>query len=662
MALTRPRFGQLNTSVVAEADPITVLHQGATNANVDVGFLFNRANGLVANVALYWSESGNSIVAAFTSNSGTSDSNIAASGYANITIGSLLTVNGAAIAINGNTGTYGQVITSTGSGLIWADQLGIVSTMRASGNINAVGNVIAGNVTANTTVFAGNVVASSGFTMGSQVFYAQGTNGFSVNENFDPSNNSGQTAYHFASGATRANIAFTLARTGQFTDGFGVYGTSADNTFVTFGEQSNTSFEWRKGIGIQPLNLSGGTQLMKLSSAGNLVIPTATASASTTTGALVVQGGVGISGNLNIGGQSNFAGNVFAGNVLATGFFYANGTPFVSSSYGNVQMLANLASASATTIGNIYTTNGIYWANGAPYSTSTINPAVYFGKVTATTAPTLIDTLPVTGNNLVRWTTTSYDSVYNQYRSSTIDSVNNGTTVNYNEYSFIVSNVGTTVATFTSNITSGNINLWATGNTASVAVTFQRVVLGSGTTSGYLTAGPAGPAGATGATGTIANTASWIVTTNSTASTSTTTGALQVAGGAGIAGNLWTGGDISASNITATTYFVGNGSQLTGITMPWNIVSSNITMSKNNSYFVDTTTGPKMLTLPASNTLGDTIRINDLAGTFASNNLTVGANGGKIQGVAQDLLVSVNQKSFGLVYSNSTYGWKLLEL
>lgn len=504
MALTRPRFGQLNTSVVAEADPITVLHQGATNANVDVGFLFNRANGLVANVALYWSESGNSIVAAFTSNSGTSDSNIAASGYANITIGSLLTVNGAAIAINGNTGTYGQVITSTGSGLIWADQLGIVSTIRASGNINAVGNVIAGNVTANT--------------------------------------------------------------------------------------------------------------------------------------------------------------NVFAGNVLATGFFYANGTPFVSSSYGNVQMLANLASTAPTTIGNIYTTNGIYWANGAAYSTSTINPAVYFGKVTATTAPTLIDTLPVTGNNLVRWTTTSYDSVYNQYRSSTIDSVNNGTTVNYNEYSFIVSNVGTTVATFTSNITSGNINLWATGNTASVAVTFERVVLGSGTTSGYLTAGPAGPAGATGATGTIANTASWIVTTNSTASTSTTTGALQVAGGAGIAGNLWTGGNISASNITATTYFVGNGSQLTGITMPWNIVSSNITMSKNNGYFVDTTTGPKMLTLPASNTLGDTIRINDLAGTFASNNLTVGANGGKIQGVAQDLLVSVNQKSFGLVYSNSTYGWKLLEL
>ena len=476
MALTRPRLGQLNSSIVAQSDPVTVLNQGASSANVDVGFLFNRANGLVSNVALYWSESAQSIVTAYTSSTGTTNSNIAVVSYANLTVGNVLTVNGGIIGI--------------------------------------VGNLTLGNLIANTGVYSVSSVVS---------------------------------------------------------------------------------------------------------------------------------------------------GNVSAGNVLASGFFYANGSPFVSSSYGNVQMLANLASASATTIGNIYTTNGVYWSNGAAYSTSTINPAVYFGKVTASTAPTLIDTVPVTGNSLVRWTTTSYDSVYNQYRSGIIDSVNNGTEVYYTDYGVIVSNVGTTVVTFTSNITAGNINLYAVGNTASVAVTYQRVVLGSGTTSGYLTAGPAGP---TGATGTIANTASWIVTTNSTASTSTTTGALQVAGGAGIAGNVYAGNVYSSGNVVATTYFVGNGSQLTGISsaMAWTITSSNITVSKNSGYFVDTTTGPKTLTLPASNTIGDTVRINDLAGTFASNNLTVGANGGKIQGVAEDLLVSVNQKSFGLVYSNSTYGWKLLEL
>ena len=138
------------------------------------------------------------------------------------------------------------------------------------GGAGIAGNIYAANVVTSSGLINNLIVPSGTFTLGSQVFYTQGTNGFSVNENFDPSNNSDQTVYHFTSGAGRANIAFSLARTGQFTDGFGVYGTSADNTFVTFGEQSNTSFEWRKGIGIQPLNLSGGTQLMKLSSAGVL--------------------------------------------------------------------------------------------------------------------------------------------------------------------------------------------------------------------------------------------------------------------------------------------------------------------------------------------------------------------------------------------------------
>jgi len=97
-----------------------------------------------------------------------------------------------------------------------------------------------------------------------------------------------------------------------------------------------------------------------------------------------------------------------------------------------------------------------------------------------------------------------------------------------------------------------------------------------------------------------------------------------------------------------------------GIT--WNISSSNITMTASNGYFVDTSGGAKTMTLPTTATLGDTIRINDLAGTFGTNNLTVARNGHKIQGDTNDLLIDTDQTSFGLVYSNSTYGWKVLEL
>ena len=101
---------------------------------------------------------------------------------------------------------------------------------------------------------------------------------------------------------------------------------------------------------------------------------------------------------------------------------------------------------------------------------------------------------------------------------------------------------------------------------------------------------------------------------------------------------------------------------VTGGSMTWYIANANTTMVASSGYFVDTSTGPKTMTLPASATLGDTIRFNDLAGTFSANNLTVARNSHKIQGIAADLTIDVDQTSFGLVYSNTTYGWKVLEL
>ena len=114
--------------------------------------------------------------------------------------------------------------------------------------------------------------------------------------------------------------------------------------------------------------------------------------------------------------------------------------------------------------------------------------------------------------------------------------------------------------------------------------------------------------------------------------------------------------------IEVTTFSGTGGAGGGSSALTWNIASSNATMVANNGYFVDTSGGAKTMTLPTSATLGDTIRINDLAGSFATNNLTVARNGHKIQGVTNNLVVSVDQSSFGLVYSNSTYGWKVLEL
>ena len=85
-------------------------------------------------------------------------------------------------------------------------------------------------------------------------------------------------------------------------------------------------------------------------------------------------------------------------------------------------------------------------------------------------------------------------------------------------------------------------------------------------------------------------------------------------------------------------------------------VSSNITLAKNNRYFVDTSAA-RTLTLPASPSLGDEIQVFDASGTAATNNMTINRNGGKINGISDNLLVDVNGAAFSLIYTGSAYGW-----
>jgi len=107
------------------------------------------------------------------------------------------------------------------------------------------------------------------FTIGNQVFYEHGYNGFSVNENFDIVGENNFTGYHYTSGAGREGVAFTLARTGQFTTGFGIHGTSSNNEYVIGSETTNTDFVFKNNIGM-PFDVSGGTEIFRISKTGVL--------------------------------------------------------------------------------------------------------------------------------------------------------------------------------------------------------------------------------------------------------------------------------------------------------------------------------------------------------------------------------------------------------
>src|SRR5210317_550138 len=116
----------------------------------------------------------------------------------------------------------------------------------------------------------------------------------------------------------------------------------------------------------------------------------------------------------------------------------------------------------------------------------------------------------------------------------------------------------------------------------------------------------------------------------------------------------------STITINGTSISLG-GSATVGVDVNWQSVitgaGSSSTAVAGNGYFIDTTSDTHTLNLPASATLGDQIAIKDYAGTFSSNNLTIGRNGHNIQGVANDSLISTNRASLLLVYVDSTKGW-----
>ena len=92
----------------------------------------------------------------------------------------------------------------------------------------------------------------------------------------------------------------------------------------------------------------------------------------------------------------------------------------------------------------------------------------------------------------------------------------------------------------------------------------------------------------------------------------------------------------------------------------WQAVkTSGFTAAAKEGYFCNTTSAAFTATLPASATIGDFISFIDYAGTFDTNNLTIGRNGHNIQGSATDLTVATERAGFTLVYVDATQGWLL---
>ena len=307
MGLTRPRLDQLITGTSTISDPITVLHGGSTSANVDVGFLINRANGLVSNVALYWNESGNAFVTAFTSNTGITDSNIAVSYYAPLITGNLTATN--LTATTATTGglqarAIGNVTPGTGNfTTVTIANLASSNVVITGGSVDGapIGATSASSGAFTTAVFNNEITALGNLILSGNLAV---TNNTTLNS----------TLVVTGVGTYNGNIASTSTSTGAavVVGGIGISGNVySDKLYVTRGIfwAGNNNVISSGGGGSAPAgstaqiqyNNSGelGAAALNYYSGNTVVVATAgLTSTSTTSGSFQVLGGVGISGNI----------------------------------------------------------------------------------------------------------------------------------------------------------------------------------------------------------------------------------------------------------------------------------------------------------------------------------------------------------------------------
>ncbi len=130
----------------------------------------------------------------------------------------------------------------------------------------------------------------------------------------------------------------------------------------------------------------------------------------------------------------------------------------------------------------------------------------------------------------------------------------------------------------------------------------------------------------------------------------------QLAVGANIANVVGQSGKFLTTNGTITQW-----AEIPPATeQTWLIKTANYTAAVYDRIFANTSGGVWTLTLPASPTIGQWVQVNDVSGSWATNNLTIARNSTNMMGGTTNLVGNVANSSFYLVFSDATNGWRIV--
>ena len=489
-------------------------------------------------------------------------------------------------------GTDTRVSGNTGTITVWDESTLQSVTGRGSTTNNAV--TITNATASTTTVSANALYVQGGVGIGSSL-YVTGKAVFTDNVTF-----TGATTYVYSTNTVYTDNIIELhtpsnSSTWSVNDGkdiglrFHYYNSQDDNAFL--GRANDTGYlEWY-GAGAESATGTFVGASYGTIKTGQLILTSATASTSTTSGALQVAGGVGIQGDLWVGGllHASVSGSITTATNLAGGgpgqipfqlntgttafsssLTYVNGTlTLVGSLYATALYDTNARVITTSTIANYAVTSlsagtdtAVTTSVGAVtvYSTATFqsltnrggttNNAISITNNTASTG-TSYGALTVAGGvgigGMLYATGVYGNGVYDNNNRVVTSVVPSGTTYigigslvsAGTQTSFTINNLGVTTV-------NGSTYIGVTANTGSVTFTnlgVQTLTAGTDTrvssSTGTVTIWDESTLQSVTGRGATTNNA--INITNSTVASTTATGALIVAGGLGVGGSVYAG-------------------------------------------------------------------------------------------------------------------------
>jgi hypothetical protein len=516
------------------------------------------------------------------------------------------------------------------------------------------------NTLSSTSISSGTLSASTSITLGSTVAYQQNYGGLSYNENsfYGDSQN---TTFLFASNdSANTSTAIALGIKNQFRHYIGVTGTADSNQMVIGYPSNNFGLRIRKNVGESPYDLSGGTALVSMDSNGDIKLFSSTNSTAKTNGSLVLVGGLGIGGNLR------------GTDIFATGNVQANGN-FIGDVTGTVSDISNHNTGDLIEGSNLYYTTSRFDSDLGASSTTNLSEGsnLYYTTARADSdAKNAIDVNDGGGDGSLSYNpATGIISYQGPSASETRAHFSAGTGVSYSSGTGVISigqSVGTSdsvefsAATIngdlvitgdftvqgTQNITSQN-DLRITNAIIKVADSNSQDTVDMGVVGRYSTDG-----GSTiRRSGFVrdATNGEWYVFTN-----------LIQDGLDSSVPDQTINFDDSSFELGTFNFgalrgsYLGFDSDFRVFSTNYTAVTSNVTATSSQRIAADTTGGSFTVTLPASPSTGDYVKIIDV-GNFSTNSLIIGRNGSTIEGYADDFELDLGQSIIEFIYINSTW-------